>query len=73
MNITAPNGRGGDFYLPYTVGMGRGPHPAMYLVMALIRDGMKPIEAANLVGVDVTTLYKSRLYKEWRNAQISRS
>lgn len=39
----------------------------MRVVMALIRDGMKPIDAAKLVGVAPTTIYRSKLYKEWKN------
>lgn len=44
----------------------------MRLVMALIRDGMKPIDAARIVGVLSSTLYRSKLYKEWLDAQKTR-
>jgi hypothetical protein len=49
--------------------MGRGTHDRMLLVMALIRDGVAPLKAAKLVGVFPSTLYRSRLYKEWKSAQ----
>jgi hypothetical protein len=39
----------------------------MRLVMALIREGVKPIDAAELVGVLPSTVYRSRLYREWKN------
>jgi hypothetical protein len=45
----------------------------MLLVMALIRDGYTPYEAAGLVGVALSTVYRSRLYREWRDAQKNRS
>lgn len=47
--------------------MGRGTHDHMHLVMALIRDGYRPLAAAKLVGVAPSTLYRSRLYREWKN------
>lgn len=41
----------------------------MHLVMALIRDGFTPYKAALTVGVSLSTVYRSRLYKEWRDAK----
>jgi hypothetical protein len=45
----------------------------MKAVMALIRGGMKPIDAAKLMEVEPSTVYRSRLYKEWKNEKTRRS
>lgn len=37
--------------------------------MALIRDGYTPYAAAKIVGIALSTVYRSKLYKEWRDAQ----
>jgi DNA-binding phage protein len=37
--------------------------------MELVKRGIKPIEAAKKAGIHRDTLYKSKLYKEWKESQ----
>jgi hypothetical protein len=45
------------------------PSADMHDVMALIRSGVVPHKAALQVGVHPTTVYRSSLYKGWRDAK----
>jgi hypothetical protein len=57
----------------YNLFMGRAPHTKVILAMALVRDGMKPVAAAKQVGIALSTMYRSKLYKEWKNEKKPRS
>jgi hypothetical protein len=43
------------------------------LTMALVRDGLTPYAAAKQVGIALSTIYRSKLYKEWKNEKKPRS
>lgn len=45
------------------------PSADMVRVMELIRTGMTPYAAAKTVGVALSTVYRSPLYKEWKKEQ----
>jgi hypothetical protein len=51
----------------YYHGMGSGPGRKVIRAMALVRAGMVPRAAASKVGIAFSTMYRSRLYKEWKN------
>jgi hypothetical protein len=53
--------------------MGRAPHTKVILAMVLVRDGIKPAAAAKQVGIFPSTIYRSKLYKEWKNEKKPRS
>lgn len=59
------------FYSLYIANMGRAPHTKVILAMTLIRDGWTPYAAAKSVGISLSTIYRSRLYKEWKDAKDS--
>jgi hypothetical protein len=58
-----------EAYLLYDSFMGRAPTTKVLLAMALIREGMTPYAAAKQVGIALSTIYRSRLYREWKNAK----
>lgn len=57
------------FYSLYIANMGRAPHTKVILAMTLIRDGWTPYAAAKSVGISLSTIYRSVLYKEWKDAK----
>ena len=48
--------------------MSSKPSADMERVMQLIRSGFTPYAAAKQVGIALSTLYRSPLYKAWRDA-----
>ncbi len=40
--------------------------------MELVRDGHTPYEAAKLVGIALSTIYRSKVYKEWKDEEARR-
>ena len=46
--------------------MGAKPSYQMVKCMQYIRKGMVPHQAAVKAGIERPTMYKSRLYKEWK-------
>lgn len=49
--------------------MGKAPHSRVILAMELVREGKTPYQAAKQVGIALSTIYRSVLYKEWKNAK----
>ena len=43
------------------------PSAALCEAMRLVRGGMTPYAAARYVGIALSTMYRSRLYREWRD------
>lgn len=43
---------------------------AVVTAMRMVLDqGLTPYKAAHEAGIDISTIYKSRLYKAWRDAK----
>jgi len=53
--------------------MGAKPSYQMVKCMQYIRKGMVPHQAAVKAGIERPTMYKSRLYKEWKAEQANSS
>ncbi len=41
--------------------------------LRLVAGGMTPYAAAKQVGIALSTIYRSKLYQEWKNAQTRSS
>jgi DNA-binding phage protein len=46
--------------------LGSNPSKATLDAIEMVKRGMKPIEAARKAGIHRDTLYKSKLYKDWK-------
>ena len=46
---------------------------AMLDAMKLVRSGMTPYQAAKKAGIALSTMYRSPLYKDWKNRQGNKS
>lgn len=47
------------------------PSAKMQQVMQLIQSGSTPYRAARDTGIALSTLYRSALYKQWRNTKTA--
>jgi hypothetical protein len=53
--------------------MGSNPSKATFYAMELVKRGVIPAHAALEAGIHCDTLYKSKLYKEWKDSNGKRS